>query len=79
MISRNGGPWRLQRHIARLQQVLGRAVDSTIDHYEAAFRLSRADAGLIAEYGAFLFMQAQYGESEEIFSQGRQFPGPEKK
>lgn len=71
----NPAAWRLQRHIARLQVILGRSVDSIIGHYASAFRHNKSDTYLIAEYGAFLFKNAKYSEAENIFNKGRQLPG----
>jgi Flp pilus assembly protein TadD len=75
----NPAAWRLQRHIARLQRQMGGAPEAVAGHYEAAFRHNKSDPALIAEYGAFLFINGRYSDAERIFNQGRQLPGPERK
>jgi tetratricopeptide (TPR) repeat protein len=71
--------WRLQRHIARLQKRLGGALESVSGHYAAALRHNKGDAHLIAEYGAYLFMNGRYNEAEGLFKQGRQLPNADRK
>ena len=63
--------WRLQRHIARLQDKLEAPIDSVKGHYEAAIRHHRGDVGLMVEYGAYLFMHGQVPEANKVFSETR--------
>lgn len=71
--------WRLQRHIARIQRKLGGSIDSIVGHYESAFRHNRSDPKLIAEFGAFLFMNARYSAAEVLFNHGRQLAAPDRR
>jgi tetratricopeptide (TPR) repeat protein len=66
--------WRLQRSVARLQQVTGAPVASIKGHYQAAIRHNKGDVNLLVEYGAYVFKNGFYDDSREIFHLASQSP-----
>lgn len=63
--------WRMQRHIARLGQKLGKSVETVEGHYRAALRHNKGDVTLIVELASYLFMQGRYQEAEKAFSESK--------
>lgn len=72
--------WRLQRHIARLLQHSGGAVDTVKGHFAAALRHRKGDLGLAVELGSYLFRHRQYSDAATVFAEANQVPlgSPEK-
>jgi len=66
--------WRMQRHIARLKQDSGAAVDTVKGHYEAAIRHNRGDVALRVELGAYLFEKNLLPQANVVFSEARNLP-----
>lgn len=66
--------WRLQRSVARLQQITGASITSIKGHYEAAIRHNKGDVNLLVEYGAYVFKSGLYDDSREIFHLASQSP-----